>query len=130
MWLLTLYLVRKFKGRTPAPSDHPSRPQSDVIKAEINEKIKETPRDHSEAKAQVSGVGGVSVARHFYISTQALIRDGYRCVVTGVYDAAHTTVLLEPGDRAAYTGLAHILPESTYFDMSPQVKNSEVKMHS
>jgi hypothetical protein len=99
-----------------------------VVKTEIKETIKEAPRDHSEAKAQVSGVSGVSVARRFYLFSQALLRDGYRCVVTGAYDATYTD--LGPEDPMVFTELAHILPESNYFDTPDASKSSGAKMFS
>jgi hypothetical protein len=96
---------KKNKGRTPTPSDHPSRPSFDKVKADLKAMIKEAPKDHREAK------------------TQALVRDGYRCVVTGKYDVLAETeslvdleVILTAG--SVHTELAHILPESTYFNVS------------
>ncbi|KAK7034709.1 hypothetical protein VNI00_012116 [Paramarasmius palmivorus] len=61
-------LVKKYKGRTPPSSYHPSRPSSDKDKEKMELEIKEAPKDHKEAKRQ------------------ALIRDGFKCVVTGIYD--------------------------------------------
>ncbi|KAK0436852.1 uncharacterized protein EV420DRAFT_1589940, partial [Desarmillaria tabescens] len=90
------YFIRpfkKFKGRTPAPSDHPSRPSFDVLKRDLRSKIREAPNPHTEAK------------------DLALVRDGFRCVVTGSYD--HNTA-------PCYTRCAHIVPESTYFNVSDQ----------
>ncbi|KAK0207402.1 hypothetical protein IW262DRAFT_536750 [Armillaria fumosa] len=60
-------LVKKFKGRTPASSDHPSCHSFDVLKRDLRAKITEGPRRRNEAKQL------------------ALIRDGFRCVVTASY---------------------------------------------
>lgn len=46
--------VKKFKGRTPIPSDHPSRPSFDKDKKYLQETIREAPKSHVEAKDQVS----------------------------------------------------------------------------
>ncbi|KAK0435688.1 uncharacterized protein EV420DRAFT_1592662 [Desarmillaria tabescens] len=104
------YFIRpfkKFKGRTPAPSDHPSRPSFDVLKRDLRSKIREAPKSHTEAK------------------DLALVRDGFRCVVTGSYDhntveetSASTDEIGEAG--TVYTRCAHIVPESTYFNVSDQ----------
>ncbi|KAF8349100.1 hypothetical protein F5887DRAFT_879149 [Amanita rubescens] len=97
---------RKFKGRTPVPSDHPSRPSFDKTKLDIKALIKEAPETHTEAKKQ------------------ALIRDGYKCVVTGKYDMeAYKGSLVDrrvihAAGNPVHTELAHILPDSTYFDVS------------
>jgi hypothetical protein len=47
--------VKKIEGRTPASSDHPSRPSFDQVKRELKDGIREAPKDHREAKCQVSG---------------------------------------------------------------------------
>ncbi|KII93030.1 hypothetical protein PLICRDRAFT_377370 [Plicaturopsis crispa FD-325 SS-3] len=44
---------RKYKGRTPWSSDHPSRPSFDVERAALLASIKEAPKDHSTAKKLV-----------------------------------------------------------------------------
>jgi hypothetical protein len=49
------FSVRKFKGRTPRPSSHPSRPSFDAVKSQIKVDIQEAPRDHEDAKIRVSG---------------------------------------------------------------------------
>ena len=51
---------------------------------------------------------------------QALIRDGYKCVVTGIYDAvAETESLVDVNllNGTVHTELAHILPEPTDFNV-------------
>jgi hypothetical protein len=51
----TLRLVKKAKGRTPATSDHPSRPSFGEVSRELKERSRGAPKDHKEAKSQVSG---------------------------------------------------------------------------
>jgi hypothetical protein len=46
--------VKKYKGRTPKGSSHPSRPSFDKTKDEMLAAIKEAPRNHPSAKEQVS----------------------------------------------------------------------------
>ncbi|KAJ8691654.1 hypothetical protein PTI98_011204 [Pleurotus ostreatus] len=99
---------KKYKGQTPDSSSHPSRPSFDEDAAALETAIQEAPRDHSTAK------------RH------ALIRDGYRCLITGRYDrAAEKKLDITPEELVAYGGLiatqcAHIIPipASTHFDVN------------
>ncbi|KAK0216735.1 hypothetical protein EDD85DRAFT_798168 [Armillaria nabsnona] len=108
------YFIRpfkKFKGRTPASSDHPSRPSFDVLKRDLRSKIREAPKTHKEAK------------------DLALVRDGFRCVVTGVYDqntVGETSASLDEIGEAGtvYTQCTHIVPESPYFNVSGQDPNN------
>ncbi|KAF8347441.1 hypothetical protein F5887DRAFT_31694 [Amanita rubescens] len=59
-----------------------------------------------------------------HVFPQALIRDGYKCVVTGKYDMeAYKGSLVDrrvirAAGNPVHTELAHILPDSTYFDVS------------
>ncbi|KAF8805443.1 hypothetical protein BYT27DRAFT_7169584 [Phlegmacium glaucopus] len=99
------HYIRAFranKGRIPTPSNHASRPSfniADVIKATLVE----APQSHIEAKKN------------------ALIRDGYRCVVTGKYDTLSVTeirelndlVFSDPSLRSEPTQCAYIFAEST-----------------
>ncbi|KAK7037503.1 hypothetical protein VNI00_010995 [Paramarasmius palmivorus] len=101
------YFIRpfkKFKGRTPASSSRPSRPSFDKsTKKNLLDKITEAPKDHKEAKRQ------------------ALIRDGFRCVATGMYDSKALQVPELAEERKANlinTECAHIVPQSTYFNVS------------
>ncbi|KAK0442709.1 uncharacterized protein EV420DRAFT_1074455 [Desarmillaria tabescens] len=104
------YFIRpfkKFKGRTPASSDDSSRQSSDKLKRDLRSRIQEAPKTHREAK------------------DLALVRDGFRCVVTGKYHRdALSEVSASPEEiRAAgvvHTQCAHIGPETTYFDMIDQ----------
>ncbi|CAE6458116.1 hypothetical protein ACGC1H_006836 [Rhizoctonia solani] len=99
------YFVKYFKATankpTPTPSDHPSRPSMDVLRDEILNTIEQAPTGHTEAKAR------------------ALVRDNYRCQLTGVVDGRSFVDSPQLRDEAAATpGLAvsmtecsHILPQ-------------------
>ena len=47
-------LVRQNKGKTPPPSDHPSRPSFGTRSASFSEAVEPAPRDHKTAKKSVS----------------------------------------------------------------------------
>jgi len=106
------HYIRAFranKGRIPTPSNHASRPSFDKIADVIKATLVEAPRSHAEAKKS------------------ALIRDGYRCVVTGKYDARsvreirelNDLVLSDPSLRREPTQCAHIFAESTNSSIEP-----------
>ncbi|KAF8530302.1 hypothetical protein BU17DRAFT_35692 [Hysterangium stoloniferum] len=94
---------RKYKGRTPTPSEHPSRPSFDALKQMIQCELKEPPKNHSVAK------------------NLALLRDGYRCMITGNYDLNSITeneelrklVTQSCGIVVRNTQCAHIFPSPT-----------------
>lgn len=82
---LTWSLVRANKGRIPTPSNHASRPSFDTIADMINDTPVEASQSHATAKKNVRLV---LVFHEYHINTdQALIRDGFRCVATGIYEA-------------------------------------------
>ncbi|KAI0286330.1 hypothetical protein BC826DRAFT_1049117 [Russula brevipes] len=63
-----LYLIlplKKFKGRTPKPSEHPSRPSFEADKNKMKIDIIEAPKNHQAAKHRINN---------------------WRCVVTGIID--------------------------------------------
>ena len=89
--------------------------------------VVEAPQNHQQAKANVSATFG-----HVFGSVQiscplfeALVRDGFRCIVTGLYDATsveHNKELDLEMERAAghslVTQCAHIFPESVNKNIS------------
>ncbi|KAF5311136.1 hypothetical protein D9619_008051 [Psilocybe cf. subviscida] len=98
--------IRAVKSRTPAPSNDPSRPPFDATHDLKYDGVDLAPRDHSASKKS------------------ALVRDGFRCLVTGRYDIAS----LSPNDPllatlvysdAVRTECCHIFSESTNWDISP-----------
>ncbi|KAF8905958.1 hypothetical protein CPB84DRAFT_1813942 [Gymnopilus junonius] len=107
------HYIRAFranKGPIPTPSNHASRPSFDTISDMINDTLIEAPQSHADAKKLV-----------------ALIRDGYRCVVTGKYDANSVTIVRELRERITQdsslrreaTECAHIFAESTNSSIEP-----------
>jgi hypothetical protein len=127
--------VKKFKGRTPAPSDHPSRPSFDKDKKDIQAMIREAPKSHVEAKEQVSSSYfnyHSTNSSGCHVRIQALERDGFRCVVTGKYDLKASMNISEQeviaAGGAVNTECAHIVPDSTYFDVSNTPTGSSVKV--
>ncbi|KAI5999983.1 hypothetical protein EDD15DRAFT_2362514 [Pisolithus albus] len=97
-----VYFVKIFmsnKGPTPAPSSHPSRRSVDDLVAKIKDELKDAAQNHQTAKKN------------------ALIRDGFRCVVTQMYDfklvkeSAALERAVKGGAPAGSTECAHIFPE-------------------
>ncbi|KAI6125336.1 hypothetical protein EDD16DRAFT_1690905 [Pisolithus croceorrhizus] len=97
-YLVKLYM--SYKGITPAPSSHSSRWSVDNLVGKIETELNGAPPNHQTAKKL------------------ALIRDGFQCVVTKVYDncIASSNRTLEQavidGAPKGITQCAHIFPES------------------
>jgi len=94
---------RAAKGRTPTPSTHSSRPSFDDTQETIKYLLEEAPQTTVKQKA--------------------LIRDGYRCMLTGAFDIV--SVKRKPHIRPANvpssvapTQAAHIFSESTNVGIS------------
>ncbi|KAI5999985.1 hypothetical protein EDD15DRAFT_2362515 [Pisolithus albus] len=93
-------LLMSNKETTPVPSSHSSRLSVDNPVDKIGDELKEVPQNHETAKKL------------------ALIRDGFRCVVTKVYDThmawSDRTLrqAVTDGAPVAITQCAHIFPES------------------
>ena len=72
------------------------------------------------------------MTRKSCVHLQALIRDGYKCVVTRTYDeCAFSFVdseLVLAADVPIHTELAHIVPQSTYFNVSSTPGSSSDKV--
>ncbi|KAK7439333.1 hypothetical protein VKT23_017559 [Stygiomarasmius scandens] len=103
-WIRTF---RKYKGQTPKPTGHVSRPSFDKVVDMIAVELQPYPDDHSSAKKN------------------ALIRDGFRCVLSGVYDMKSyqtiNEVKAEVDGGSGFTGTtqcAHIFSSSTNSDIS------------
>ena len=111
-WSFFLPLGRSNKGRTPAPSRHPSAPSFDTQKQQLGSLLVAAPSKH-DAKARVRQ----SVSIQFLVSdwVQALERDGYRCLFSGKLDIPSIAGGLVPDDGGdlAVTQAAHIFNQST-----------------
>jgi hypothetical protein len=130
IWL-TFSLVKQNKGRTPAPSYHPSRDSVEMHRNFYINAIAEPPKDHSTAKRAVSplATSRVYVSNHDFL--QALLRDNYRCMVTGAvdrnaYNAMRDTERQQFGLVGAIqttTNFCHIFPPSTNLGLKPEVQD-------
>ena len=87
--------------------------------------IREAPKDYLEAKNQVCW-DEIPSWFHSVNLIQALVRDGFRCVVTRIYDIRFESVpyitvtneeVLAVGGTVR-TDCAHIVPDSTYFNVA------------
>jgi len=123
------HYIRAFranKGRIPTPSNHASRPSFDKVADMIKAALVEAPQSHADAKKNVSLVLSFHVSS-LIDTSQALIRDGYRCVVTGKYDMRSVMkiqelediVFLDPSATSEATQCAHIFAESTNSSIDP-----------
>ncbi|KJA16259.1 hypothetical protein HYPSUDRAFT_147992, partial [Hypholoma sublateritium FD-334 SS-4] len=106
------HYIRAFRanrGCAPTPSNHASRAAFDTIADMINDTIVDAPQSHANAKQN------------------ALIRDGYRCVVTGKYDWPSVMEIRELEEkvrsdfslRIEATECVHIFAESANLDIGP-----------
>ncbi|KAF9240960.1 hypothetical protein BU15DRAFT_87516 [Melanogaster broomeanus] len=101
---------KKYKGRTPTPSSHPSRHSFDILKDAVSSEITEPATQHRVAKRK------------------ALRRDNFRCVITGAVDDASAERDPELRQTALLLGVtvthcAHIFPESTNMNISGDGNN-------
>lgn len=106
--------VRRIKGHTPTPSRHPSAPSFDAQAAGFSPLLAPTPRSHGLAKKQVRDRLYQNVLVQF--RTQALERDGYRCVFSGRLDSQSVDegrVQEDDESVTTVTELAHIFDRST-----------------
>lgn len=111
------HFVRAFRSnkvRIPTPSSHASRPSFDRLADMVKAAMEETPSSHGSAKRK------------------ALVRDGFRCVVTGRYDHAtyrqSEEIRVEADAKNASimpTECAHILDESTNFNIKSKPDKEE-----
>ncbi|KAF5310811.1 hypothetical protein D9619_008045 [Psilocybe cf. subviscida] len=94
------------KSQTPTPSNDPSRPSFDATHALKYDGVDPAPRNHSASKKS------------------ALVRDDFRCLVTGEYDVDSLSpndpllATLGAGDITR-TKCCHVFNESTSWDVLP-----------
>jgi hypothetical protein len=92
----------------------------------INDTLTVAPQSHSTAKKKVGHVFSFQESS-LIRSDQALIRDGYRCVVTGKYDTRSVLEIRELKEmlesdlslKMERTQCVHIFAESTNADIEP-----------
>ncbi|KAF5359876.1 hypothetical protein D9756_003615 [Leucocoprinus leucothites] len=96
-----LQVFRSNTGGRHTPSRHVSRPSFDVVKEKILEELGKAPQTKKSVRKQ------------------ALLRDGYRCAITGVYDVQSCIDIDEieaaadrGGSITLETEVAHIFSES------------------
>ncbi|KAJ7452185.1 hypothetical protein B0H11DRAFT_304383 [Mycena galericulata] len=102
-------------GPVPTVSKHPSRSCLKRVRKQIIQKMKKTPTTNSDARKHVCIFCSHQVG--YLFSLYALLRDGYRCVLTGAYDSYKW--LPDLSDRATdakaprtNTEYAHVFSES------------------
>ncbi|KAJ7755330.1 hypothetical protein DFH07DRAFT_821852 [Mycena maculata] len=105
------HFIRAFRTTNntyPEPSNHPSRPSIDNLMDILMDTLEGSGKDHRSARAN------------------ALIRDGYKCMLTGLYDETSCTkhpAVRELADQVeASTGLivtAHIFNEAVLQNIDP-----------
>jgi len=130
IWL-TFSLVKQNKGRTPAPSYHPSRDSFEMHRKFFIDAITEPPRDHSTAKQAVSPVATSRVYVSYHDFLQALRRDNYRCMVTGWVDINCHEVMTDTeqkqfgvvGALLTTTNFCHIFPPSTNWGIEREAQD-------
>jgi len=113
------HVIRSFRTSNspiPAYSHHPSRPSFSTTEALMNELLEGSGKDHKTAKKN------------------ALVRDGFRCVVSGRYDYGSmkaSAELLEESKRSGKSTTTveccHILSESILQVADPSNPEKEVK---
>ncbi|KAG6826820.1 hypothetical protein H0H92_014290 [Tricholoma furcatifolium] len=98
----SICVFRSNAGPWPASSFHVSRPSFDRVQADIIQELQNAPQTRSSARRQ------------------ALLRDGFKCALSGLYDEKSIAEIPElavaqraEGDGiTVYTQVAHILSES------------------
>ncbi|KAI9058870.1 hypothetical protein FKP32DRAFT_1597177 [Trametes sanguinea] len=92
-----IVLFRSARGKTPTPSDHPSRASFDRLQTDNPQAPQPSPRDHSSAKKS------------------ALVRDNYRCMLSHKVDELSERAGLTrrlPNEQFAATQCCHIIPDA------------------
>jgi len=108
--------LMKCKGRTPTPSHYTPGMYFRTARDQMKVDALEPPKNHNDAK------------------DHALIRDNWRCVVTGVFDLNvpdDIMTQLDPTKESGqFTECAHIIPDSTFFGVNPKSEDNLKLGHS
>jgi len=97
--------------------------------------IVEAPQNHQQAKRNVSAFDHVFSAVFKYSLFKALVRDGFRCVISGRYDIpsvkGNEEMKKELNEEVLFctTQCAHIFPESTNANISGNEQANKVCFH-
>ncbi|KAJ6514889.1 hypothetical protein C8R47DRAFT_1181805 [Mycena vitilis] len=112
-----IHTFRAHGGPIPKSSEHPSHGSLDTLRERFVEEMK-TPTSSSSARKKASRIPPISGLFSFNF-LQSLLRDGYRCMLTGQYDVDSVDDHPELGERAtaanvtqAITQCAHIFSET------------------
>ncbi|KZP22999.1 hypothetical protein FIBSPDRAFT_823867 [Athelia psychrophila] len=108
------------EGPTPAPSSHPSRPPFDNVPDTFIHMLVVAPQSHQNAKKL------------------ALVRDNYRCVISGRVDSTmfetnpevQAAARLNPNMRLTLTHCAHVFPESTNHNINGESEGDHKHQHA
>ena len=118
--------VRTSTVSYPHPSTHPSRPSFDTLEDMIKDSMEVTGKDYRTAKRKVRIVSHRSFFALLLIFDQALARDGFRCMITGMINrksfessAALRDVAKRDGASKTIINACHILNESTMQGTDP-----------
>ena len=74
---------------------------------------------------KITSVNDHNFIPHLFLTArlaQALVRDNWRCVVTGTLDCRaleRIIAQLDPSTVGVYIHCAHVIPEATYFGVEP-----------
>ncbi|TFY66796.1 hypothetical protein EVG20_g4297 [Dentipellis fragilis] len=93
-------LFLRHRQRASAPSEQLSKSAFDRVRREIQIHLRQSPRNHDDAKMQ------------------ALLRDDYRCIISGKLDiecVMESLVSIPQGEYTTTTECCHIFPESLGF---------------
>ncbi|KAG6814889.1 hypothetical protein H0H93_011845, partial [Arthromyces matolae] len=110
-----IYTFSKFRDRTPYQSKQISRPSYVNLQEAIQATMTQAPQSHTDAKKN------------------ALLRDGYRCVVTGFFDAEVRNITnwrdIVGTTWVIHTECAHIIPEGILTSIKNNPEKSKKTSH-
>ncbi|KAI0290632.1 hypothetical protein B0F90DRAFT_592237 [Multifurca ochricompacta] len=131
-FVFSIFSSHEEQSRTPKPSDHPSRRSFETVRNQPKIDITQAPKNLKDAKDRVRGRPYFKSSSPFLTCCleKALIRDNWKCFVTGIVHKGASDQILAQLDRqatVAHTGCAHIIPEAKFFGVNPKsVENSKL----